>query len=86
MDWDYINILEFIRFIEQQSFVNIKKTNNIYIINEFFEQLYIIESFLLFKELYFEIKLDERGRQYKVGYPLNFMSNKLIRYNDFKTY
>jgi hypothetical protein len=53
--------------------------NKIYNINEFFEQIYIAEVFLIFKKIYFNIKIDERGRQYKIEYPLNFMSNKLLR-------
>lgn len=80
MDWTNLDMITFLDIINNNNKKNfLGNIANIYIINEFFEQLYIAEAFIIFNKLYFEIKIDERGRQYKVGYPLNFISNKFIR-------
>lgn len=47
-------------------------------LEDFFLTLYIIEIFQN-DDLWFISKLDERGRKYDVGYPLNFYRDKILR-------
>lgn len=57
---------------------NIKKAPEAFLIHEFFLTLYLAE---IFQDniIWFISKLDERGRKYDIGYPLNFYRNKIFR-------
>jgi hypothetical protein len=57
---------------------DIKKIPDIFLIHEFFLAIYIAIEFQHI-EFYFISKLDERGRKYDVGYPLNFQRDKILR-------
>lgn len=59
---------------------NIKKIPDIFLIHEFFLSLYIAIAIEYQNyEFYFITKLDERGRKYDLGYPLNFQRDKIFR-------
>lgn len=55
-----------------------KGSQEMFLIYEFFLSLYIAE-FYKKQEFWFITKLDERGRKYDVGYPLNFYRDKILR-------
>lgn len=57
---------------------DIKKVPDIFLIHEFFLSLYIALNFKN-ENLWFISKLDERGRKYDIGYPLNFYRDKILR-------
>ena len=57
---------------------NIKKVPEAFLIHEFFLTLYMAEIFQN-DIIWYISKLDERGRKYDVGYPLNFYRDKIFR-------
>lgn len=55
-----------------------KKSQLMFLIYEFFLSIYI-SNFYKKYDFWFITKLDERGRKYDVGYPLNFYRDKFFR-------
>lgn len=56
-----------------------KNKQEIYIMHEYCEIIYIAEIYKKYKEIYFKIKIDSRFRKYIEAYPLNFIGTKIFR-------
>lgn len=73
-----LNFDYYIKHYIDKSVEEMKSSQEMYLIYEFFLSLYIAE-FYKKQDFWFISKLDERGRKYDVGYPLNFYRDKILR-------
>lgn len=73
-----LNFDYYIKYYIDKSVEEMKQSQEMFLIYEFFLSLYIAE-FYKKQEFWFITKLDERGRKYDIGYPLNFYRDKILR-------